>query len=87
MQVTTAIHQGRYCWMFSPGEGADKRVQRQELVQLKRLCRTRLGRSHGSLGISMWASGHHSFGRGFKAHNVIFISDQTVAFEATLMFC
>lgn len=73
--------------MFTPGEGADKRAQRQELAQLKRLCRTRLGRSHGSLGISMWASGHYSFGGIFKAHNVVFISDQTVAFEAMLMFC
>jgi hypothetical protein len=89
MRVTTTTYRGAECWMFSPDESLDKRGQRAELTQLARLCRQRLGRSHGRLRESLWVAAHKSRydGIGVSSTNVIFVRDPTVVFEATLMFC
>lgn len=89
MRVVNTLHQGYICWMFFPDENLDKSSQRPQLAQLKKLCRERLGRSHGSLAISMWAAAHKSRydGMGVNSTHAIFIRDKDVAFQAMLMFC
>ena len=90
MRVVSTLHQGYICWMFFPDENLDKSSQRPQLAQLKKLCRERLGRSHGSLAISMWTALHRSRYDGIAVSSwthAIFIRDKDVAVEAMFMFC
>lgn len=88
MRVEETCYQGYHCWMFGYSSTPDAKSQRQQMAALKRLCRDQLGRSHGSLDVSMWASLHtHHGGLGIWTKQVVYIRDPHVAAQAILSFC